>query len=178
MGVTCAVFQKQTTMSHITLRPATAADLPAILEIVNNIILTSTANYHYEPETLSEREAWLIAKQQHDWPVIAAVDNGACVGFGTYGPFREKTGYRFTVEHSVYVAESHRGRGVGKLLLTELIHLAKAQNMHTMIAGVDNENQDSIDFHEKFGFEKVAHFREIGYKFDRWLDVVFLQLML
>ena len=165
-------------MSPITLRPATVADLPAILDIVNNIILTSTANYNYEPETLPEREAWLVSKQQSGMPVIAADDNGVCVGFGTYGQFRDKIGYRFTVEHSVYVAGSHRGQGVGNQLLTELIRLAKAQGMHSMIAGIDTQNEGSIVFHEKFGFEKVAHFREIGYKFDQWLDVVFLQLML
>jgi phosphinothricin acetyltransferase len=163
---------------NIQIRPATTADLPAILEMVNHSILTSTANYHYDPETLEQREAWFSDHQKKEMPVVVAVYAGNTIGFGAYGQFREKIGYRFTVEHSVYVAEGFHGRGVGSQLLAKLIESAKAQGIHSMIAGIDADNTGSIEFHRKFGFETVAHFREIGFKFGRWLDVVFMQLFL
>jgi phosphinothricin acetyltransferase len=163
---------------EIDIRPATPADLPAILDIINHSILTSTANYRYEPETLHDRETWFWDHQETGMPVIVATGEGRTIGFGAYGKFRDKVGYRFTVEHSVYIAEEFRGMGVGRQLLAELIRLAKSHGMHTMIAGIDTENQDSIEFHRKFGFVEVAHFKEIGFKFGRWLDVVFMQLFL
>lgn len=100
------------------------------------------------------------------------------IGFGYYSEFRFREAYKFTVEHSVYVHPNHHGKGIGKLLLTELIRLAKAQNLHTMIGVIDSENTGSIAFHEKMGFETVGVIKESGYKFDRWLSSVFMQLML
>lgn len=163
---------------NIRIRPALENDLPVILDIVNEVIRTSTANYNYDPETLEERRDWLQKKQQSGMPVIVAETDGQTIGFGTYGQFRDRTGYRFTVEHSVYIATPFRSKGVGKRLLETLIQLAKTQGMHIMVAGIDAENTESIAFHRKYGFEPVGHFREIGFKFDRWLDVVFLQLFL
>lgn len=160
------------------IRPADAADLPAILEIVNHIILTTTTNYSYEPETLADRQAWFRTKQAAGMPVLVAESGGQCIGFGTYGPFRDKIGYRYTVEHSVYVQESYQKMGVGRQLLEALIVRARGQGMHIMIAGIDTQNRASFAFHERMGFTQVAHFREVGYKFDQWLDLIFMQLYL
>ena len=160
------------------IRTAREADLPAILDIVNHIILTTTTNYSYEPETLNDRQRWLQQQQAGGWPVIIAEMNEQVIGYGTYGAFRNKIGYRYTVEHSVYIHQDFHQRGIGRALLEELIRLAKAQGLHIMIAGIDTENQGSVAFHEKMGFEKVAHFREVGYKFDRWLDLIFMQMRL
>jgi phosphinothricin acetyltransferase len=95
-----------------------------------------------------------------------------------YSEFRFREAYKFTVEHSVYVSPFEMGKGIGKLILTELIALAKAQGLHTMIGVIDSENKSSISFHEQFGFKTVGIIRESGYKFDRWLDSVFMQLLL
>jgi phosphinothricin acetyltransferase len=104
--------------------------------------------------------------------------NGEVVGFGMYSEFRFREAYKFTVEHSVYVNQNYQGKGIGKIILQELIDLARKQNLHTMIAVIDAENQSSVDFHEKFGFETVGIIKESGYKFDRWLHSVFMQLIL
>lgn len=162
----------------LQIRPAVPSDLPAILDIVNHSILNTTTNYSYEPETLADREAWFQLQQAGHFPVIVAEKAEKTVGFGTYGPFRNKIGYRFTVEHSVYVHEDHQKAGIGRSLLEELIRLARARGMHVMIAGVDTSNEGSFLFHQRMGFVQVAHFREVGFKFDRWLDLIFMQLYL
>lgn len=162
----------------LKIRPAQTADLPAILEIVNHIILTSTTNYSYEPETLTDRQEWFNRQEATNMPVIVAEKGGQVIGYGSYGPFRNKIGYRFTVEHSVYVRPDHHKAGVGRRLLETLIQLAKDQGMHIMIAGIDTQNPGSFIFHQKMGFEQVAHFREVGYKFNQWLDLIFMQLKL
>jgi L-amino acid N-acyltransferase YncA len=104
--------------------------------------------------------------------------NGKVAGFGMYGEFRFREAYRFTVEHSVYVSEDFKGKGIGGKLLTRLIEEAKSQNLHTMIGVIDAENKESILFHEKFGFQTVGVIRESGFKFNRWLDSVLMQLFL
>ncbi|MNL65968.1 N-acyltransferase YncA [compost metagenome] len=109
--------------------------------------------------------------------MVADLD-GEVVGFGSYGQFREKIGYQFTVEHSVYVVDHVIGKGIGSQLLTELIRLAKEQGYHVMIGAIDADNAGSIAFHEKFGFVVTGTIREVGYKFDHWLDLVFMQLIL
>ena len=162
----------------VSLRPAKPNDVPGILAIMNHNILHSTAVYDYDPKNVQEIEAWFQEKQEAGWPVIVADENGSVVGYGTYGTFRYKQGYRFTVEHSVYVAESYAGKGIGKLLLSELITIAKASGYHTMIGGIDAQNTGSIAFHEKFGFKEAGTIKEAGFKFGRWLDVTFMQLML
>ncbi len=160
------------------LRTATKNDIPAILAIVNHVILHTTANYNYEPQSLEVQTEWFLQKKAHDFPVIVAEVGGIVVGFGAYGTFREKIGYQFTVEHSVYVAENYIGKGIGKMLLAELIQIAKAQGIRTMIGAIDAENKDSIRFHEKFGFTKCGVIKDAAYKFDRWLDLQFVQLLL
>ncbi len=102
----------------------------------------------------------------------------AIAGFSTFGPFRAWQAYKYTVENSVYVDAAHRGRGIGKLLLAPLIRVAKERDLHAIIAGIDATNSTSIRLHESFGFEEVAHFRQVGYKFGRWLDLKFFELVL
>ncbi|HEX8563387.1 MAG TPA: GNAT family N-acetyltransferase [Flavobacterium sp.] len=162
----------------VTIRAATIDDVPAILEIVNYSIINTTANYNYEPQTLEVQQQWFNGKIAHGFPVIVAEDNAHVAGFGAYGTFREKIGYQFTVEHSVYVSEEKIGKGIGKLLLSELISDAKRQGYHTMIGGIDASNTSSIAFHAKFGFIECGVIKEAGYKFGRWLDLLFMQLIL
>jgi L-amino acid N-acyltransferase YncA len=160
------------------IRHAQESDLPTILAIYNHEILTGTVIYIDEPQTLEHRREWLTQKQQAGLPVLVLEDEQGVAGFGTYGIFRNFPGYRFTVEHSVYVAEHKRGAGYGRKLLATVIEAATMRGMHTMIGVIDGENERSIQFHLSFGFTRVGHLKEVGFKFDRWLNVVFLQKML
>lgn len=163
---------------NLSLRKAEAADIAAILEITNYEILNSTVLYEYEARSLDTQLQWFNDKMANGWPVLVAELNGAVVGFGTFGKFRERIAYRFSVEHSVYVHKDHRGKAIGNALMVELIRLAKTQGYHTMIAGIDSSNMGSVEFHRKFGFEAIGTFKEVGFKFDKWLNVVFMQLIL
>jgi phosphinothricin acetyltransferase len=153
-------------------------DCPAILEIINDQILNGTALYDYQPRTLAQQLAIFDDKIQKGFPIIVAKVADEIVGFGYYSEFRFREAYKFTVEHSVYAKKNYIGKGIGHLLLTELIELAKKQNLHTMIGVIDSENESSIAFHEKFGFEKAGFIKESGFKFDRWLHSVFMQKIL
>lgn len=160
------------------IRDAEEGDLPAILAIYNQVIATSTAVYTSVPATMAERRAWLAARREQDYPVLVAERDGDVLGFASFGDFRAWPGYRHTVEHSVHVGEGLRGQGVGHALMEALFPRAAALDKHVMIGGVDADNEASIRFHEKLGFERVAHFRQVGRKFDRWLDLVCLQRFL
>ncbi len=162
----------------IAIRPYQTEDTQAILDIINYNILHSTALYDYNIRTYEQQKAILDDKLAKKFPVIVAEANGQVVGFGMYSEFRFREAYKFTVEHSVYVANDYHGKGIGNLLLAELITLAKVQKLHTMIAVIDAENQGSVSFHEKFGFKTVGIIKESGYKFNRWLHSVFMQLIL
>jgi L-amino acid N-acyltransferase len=157
------------------IRDAAEADLPGLLAIYNDVIATSTAVYSYTPMTLADRTQWWQARVGQGYPVLVAVDQSGVLGFSTFGDFRSWPGYRFTVEHSVHVRADYRGQGVGRELVKALFPRAAALGKHVMIAGVDAANEASIRFHERLGFEQVGHLREVGHKFDRWLDLVFLQ---
>ena len=159
------------------IRNAEEKDLQQILEIYNDVILNTTAVYDYEPHTLEMRKQWFETKQQLGFPVFVAEEN-KIVGFSSFGPFRAWAAYKYSVENSVYVKASERGKGIGKLLLSPLIEAAKKLNMHTIIASIDATNEASLKLHKSFGFEEVAHFKEVGYKFGRWLDLKFLQLII
>ncbi|MGO4771315.1 N-acetyltransferase family protein [Flavobacterium sp. W22_SRS_FK3] len=163
---------------NVVIRDATLEDLEKILEIVNHSILHTTANYNYETQNLEVQTKWFEDKKAKNLPIIVADLDGDVVGFGSYGPFREKIGYQYTVEHSVYVINNVIGKSIGSKLLTELIRLAKEQNYHVMIGAIDADNAGSIAFHEKFGFVVTGTIREVGYKFDHWLDLVLMQLIL
>jgi phosphinothricin acetyltransferase len=164
--------------ASIHIRHATEADVDVILELVNYEILNSTVLYEYEPHTMDEQLHWFKQKMQHGWPVIVAEYEGMVVGFGTFGKFRERIAYRFSVEHSVYVNHRYHGKGIGRALLNDLISTATDRGFHTMIAGIDSSNAGSIEFHRKLGFAEVGTFRDVGFKFDRWLHVTFMQRML
>ena len=163
---------------EIIIRPAVAEDVQSILTIVNYAILHTTSNYNYEPQSLDIQMAWFEDKQKHGFPVVVAEFDGVVIGYGAYGTFREKIGYQYTVEHSVYVSEHFIGKGVGKLILTALIAFAKSSGIRTMIGAIDAENQGSIDFHKKFGFTECGIIKDAAFKFDRWLDLLFMQLVL
>lgn len=162
----------------VIIRKATPTDLPAILDITNEAILNTTAIYDYNTRTMATQEAWWADKEATGMPVIVAELDGKTIGFGSYGRFRPKEGYKFCVEHSIYLDASYRGQGTGSTLLRGLIALATNQGLHTMVAGIDADNEGSIAFHKKYGFEEVGRMPQVGFKFDRWLDLVFLQKML
>lgn len=162
----------------IQVRHATEKDIPEMLSIYNDIILNTTAVYDYKPHTLEMRQAWFKAKREQGFPVFVADLEGKVAGFSSIGPFRAWAAYKYSVENSVYVDAEKRGMGIGKLLIPPLIEAAKQLQMHTIIAGIDATNDVSIWLHKRFGFEETAHFKQVGYKFGRWLDLKFLQLML
>ncbi|UPQ78879.1 N-acetyltransferase family protein [Flavobacterium azooxidireducens] len=162
----------------IEIRPYSEIDVPSILNIINDNILHSSSLYDYEPRSLAKQSELLIDKTNKNFPVIVAQMDGKIAGFGMYGEFRFRDAYRFTVEHSVYVSNDFKGKGVGGKLLQTLIELAKEQGLHTMIGVIDAENTESILFHEKYGFKNVGIIKESGFKFNRWLDSVFMQKML
>jgi phosphinothricin acetyltransferase len=162
----------------ISIRPASEGDLPEILSIYNDIILHTTAVYDYKPHTLEMRKSWYASKLKDNYPVFVAVEDDKIVGFSSIGPFRAWAAYKYSVENSVYVAAEQRGRGIGKILLPPLITAANERNLHVILAGIDASNDASIHLHMHFGFQEVAHFKEVGYKFGRWLDLKFLELTL
>lgn len=163
---------------EIKIRPYRTEDAQAILDIINYNILNSTALYDYEPRSLKNQIAIFDDKLKKGFPIIVATENEVVVGFGYYSEFRFREAYKFTVEHSVYAHPNHIGKGIGKLIMENLLDLAKAQKLHTMIGVIDSENQSSIDFHKKFGFEIVGTIKDSGFKFDRWLHSVFMQKMI
>jgi phosphinothricin acetyltransferase len=162
----------------IAIRDARETDLDGMLAIYNDAVLTTTAVYDYAPRTAAQQAAWFQAKRAQNLPVLVADDGGAVAGFASYGPFRPWPAYLHSVENSLYVAPDRRGQGIGSQLLPALIARASERRLHTMIAGIDATNAASLHLHAKFGFARVAQFREVGWKFERWLDLTFLQLML
>ena len=163
---------------EIKIRNAAEQDLPQLLGIYNEIIANTTAVYDYDPHTLEMRRKWFETKREQGFPVFVAEEADKIVGFSSIGPFRAWAAYKYTVENSVYVASDQRGKGIGKLLMPPLIQAARHLNLHTIVAGIDASNDASIRLHQYFGFEEVAHFRQVGFKFDRWLDLKFLQLII
>jgi L-amino acid N-acyltransferase len=159
------------------VRPASEEDLPAVLEIYNEAVLNTTASYDYEPRTLEHRRQWFAERKREGYGVFVAIDDGHVVGWSALNPYHARMGFRFTAENSVYVAANRRGQGIGKLLLAPLIDAARDRGLHAIIAAIDAENQASIRLHARFGFEKVGHFKQTGFKFDRWLDVVYMERM-
>ena len=150
-----------------------------ILAIFNDAILNSTALYDYQPRKPESMVAWFEAKRKGSFPVIAAVaDSGELLGFASYGVFRAWPAYKYTVEHSVYVATSHRGTGVGKRLLRQIIVEAEKQNYHVLVGCIDSQNTVSIAMHRTFGFQHAGTIRQAGFKFGAWLDLEFYQLTL
>jgi L-amino acid N-acyltransferase len=134
--------------------------------------------YDYEPHTLEMRKQWFRIKEAQGYPVFVAEENGWVVGFSSIGPWRAWAAYKYSVENSIYVAADQRGKGIGKKLLEPLIEAAKQLDLHAIIAGIDATNEVSINLHRSFGFTEAGQFKQVGYKFGRWLDLTFMQLLL
>jgi L-amino acid N-acyltransferase YncA len=151
----------------------------AILAIFNEAILHSTALYDYKPRSMEMMTAWFDAKSKGNYPVIGLENEaGDLMGFGSYGTFRAWPAYKYSVEHSVYVETRFRGRGVGKRVLQEVIAAAQGQGYHILVGGIDASNAVSIRLHETLGFSHCGTIRQAGFKFGRWLDLSFYQLIL
>jgi phosphinothricin acetyltransferase len=157
---------------------AAEADLQRITEIYNDVIMKSTAIFSEVPVTLEERIDWWKGRVRQGYPVLVARDAGVVMGFATYGEFRPWPGYRFTIEGTIHIDASVRRQRVGAALLKVLIERARAAGKHVLIAGVDSANVASLRFLEGSGFERVGYLREVGNKFGRFLDLVFLQYVL
>lgn len=150
-----------------------------ILGILNDAIVNSTALYDYKPRTPESMAGWFRTKEQGRYPVIGAVDeDGHLAGFASYGSFRAWPAYKYSVEHSVYIHKDRRGQGLGTTLMQRLIDAARAQDYHVMVGGLDATNAASIALHEKLGFVHAGTIRQAGFKFGRWLDLAFYQLIL
>ncbi|MFO0940451.1 MAG: N-acetyltransferase family protein [Pirellulales bacterium] len=150
-----------------------------ILAIFNDAISHTTALYEYQPRTPEFMQQWFANKQRGNYPVLGLLsDNDRLMGFASYGPFRTFPAYRYTVEHSVYVQSEFRGQGVGITLLRALIDEARSQKYHVMIGGIDSGNVASIALHKKLGFNLRGTLPQVGFKFDRWLDLCFYHLVL
>ncbi|MGH0054321.1 MAG: N-acetyltransferase family protein [Sphaerochaetaceae bacterium] len=151
----------------------------AILDIFNEAIIHTTALFDYKPRTMETMQGWFDAKRVGNFPVIGIEDrDGTLLAFGTFGAFRPHSAYKYTVEHSVYVHKDHRGKGLGKQIIQELIKVAEEHGVHAMIAGIEALNQKSIALHEKFGFKHVGDLPQVGFKFGQWLDLAFYELIL
>jgi len=162
--------------SRCVIREATSEDLVAINDIYNHSVLNSVCTYQEVSSSLDERRKWY---DQHGekHPITVALISDKIVGWGSLSKFHARSAYRFTVENSVYVHHEHYKQGLGSAILGDLIKRAKALGHHTIIAGIDSEQAGSIALHSKFGFQKVAHLKQVGYKHDRWLDVLYMELL-
>ncbi|WEK61336.1 MAG: GNAT family N-acetyltransferase [Candidatus Microbacterium colombiense] len=160
------------------IRDAVVADLETITEIHNHAVVHTTAIWNEDPVDIDDRAAWLAERSHRGFPVIVAADETGVVGYASFGDWRPHSGFRQTVEHSVYVRGDQQGRGVGKALMQELIALARSSGVHVMVAAVESGNIGSIRLHEKLGFHEVGRLPQVGAKFGRWLDLSLLQLTL
>ncbi|MFI2473504.1 GNAT family N-acetyltransferase [Nocardia xishanensis] len=165
---------------HATvIRDAREGDLPAILEIHNANIATSTAIWDIDEVGIDERETWFRTRTAKGMPVLVAEVDGEVAGYASYGQWRPKVGYRYSVENSVYIADRFQRRGLASALLTELIdRAAQSGRVHAMIAAIESGNTGSIALHERFGFMVVGELPEVGHKFGRWMDLTLMQLRL
>jgi phosphinothricin acetyltransferase len=163
--------------SALEIRPATESDLAAINDIYNHYVRHSTCTYQEEPETMADRRRW-FGHHGAQHPVIVATDAGRVAGWGSLSAYHARSAYRRTVENSVYVHHEQHRRGIGSRLLEALIARARGAGHRAIIAGIDGEQTASIKLHAKFGFEHAGHLREVGFKFGRWLDVIYMELLL
>jgi L-amino acid N-acyltransferase YncA len=163
----------------MTLAECTFRHAPEILAIFNEAILNSTALYDYKPRTMEDMEAWFAVKEAGGYPVLGVFgDDGSLSGFASFGAFRAWPAYKYSVEHSVYIRADKQGGGLGRLLLAALIRMAEERDYHMMIGGIDSANEASVRLHLSLGFTHCASIRQAGYKFGRWLDLEFYQLLL
>ena len=165
-------------MENPLIRTASRADMPAVLEIYNEVVANTTAIYDDSQRGLEQQMVWFETKEQSGFPIFVSEIDGRVAGYGTYGPFRPWACYRPTVELGLHVSASMRGRGLGRAMLSHLISDAKRREFHSMMAGIDAGNSASLKLHAQFGFREVGRIPQVAYKFDRWLDLVFMQLLL
>ncbi|HIC2916287.1 TPA: N-acetyltransferase family protein [Staphylococcus aureus] len=158
------------------IRCAKKEDLNAILAIYNDAIINTTAVYTYKPQTIDERIAWFETKQRNHEHIFVFEENGSVLGFATFGSFRPWPAYQYTIEHSIYVDASARGKGIASQLLQRSIVEAKAKGYRTLVAGIDASNEASIKLHQKFAFKHAGTLTNVGFKFNQWLDLAFYEL--
>jgi L-amino acid N-acyltransferase len=163
---------------EIHIRTATEADVPAIREIYNYEILHGTATFDTEPRSLEDRLAWFRELQQNPYCVLAAEIGGETVGWGCLQAYRPRPAYCFTSENSVYIHQDWRGRGIGKAILGRLVEIARENAFRNIVAMIAEGHPYSEALHARYGFEHVGRMNKVGYKFEQWLDVVFMQLTL
>jgi len=161
----------------ITIRPATIEDLPAITDIYNEAILHTTATFDTETKTLEQRAEWF---RQHDQnhPIIVAASQDEIAGWASLSRWSDRSAYDGTAELSVYVHVDYRGKGIGKKLTEVIVEEGVKAGLHTILSRITTENVSSIHIHELMGFHNVGVMREVGYKFDKYLDVHIMQKML
>ena len=160
------------------IRDATEHDLPAIRAIYNDAGLNTTAIWNEQPVDLANRQAWFSARQAQGYPILVAVENNEVTGYASFGDWRPFEGFRYSVEHSVYVRNDQRGKGLGPQLMQVLIERAKTCDKHVMVAAIESGNHASIRLHERQGFITTGQMPQVGIKFGRWLDLTFMQLTL
>lgn len=160
------------------IRSATTHDLPLILDIFNEVIANTTAIYQNQPMTIEQIVQWYESRQSRSWPILIIEREGRVAGFATYGSFRERECYQSTVELAVHISVENRGQGLGTELLKALIENARERGFHVMMAGIDSSNISSIQLHQKLGFKVCGELQQVARKFDRWLDLTFMQLLI
>ncbi|MFD1746594.1 GNAT family N-acetyltransferase [Rhizobium helianthi] len=158
------------------IRDASPEDLPAILDIYNDAVANTTAIWNDNLVDLANRKEWYAVRKARGFPVLVADVEGAVAGYAAYGDWRAFEGFRHTVEHSVYVHSGHRGLGLGRLLMRELVQRARQGGIHVMVGCIEAENTASIRLHESLGFRHVGRFEQVGTKFGRWLDLTCMEL--
>ncbi len=165
-------------VEDVHIRDAEAADLTTITEIHNEAVANTTAVWDEQTVDVADRAAWLADRTAQGFPVLVAVDDSGVLGYSTFGQWRARSGYRHTVELSVYVHPDQQGRGIGNVLMTALIERARTHGVHVMVAAIESRNTGSIRLHEKHGFVQTGLMPQVGTKFGEWLDLAFLQLIL
>ncbi len=163
---------------HISIRLAVADDLESINDIYNHYVRVSTCTYQEEPERVDARRIWFVNHRPETHPVTVAVRDGKVVGWGSLSPYHSRCAYRYSVETSVYVQHNLHRQGIGSNILKDLIDRARAIGYHSMIAAIDGDQTGSIALHAGFGFTEVGHLHQVGFKFGRWLDVIYLERIL
>ncbi|WLG40129.1 GNAT family N-acetyltransferase [Pseudomonas rhodesiae] len=160
------------------IRDATEKDLPAIRDIYNDAVRNTTAIWNEQPVDLANRLAWFNARQAQGYPILVAVENDEVTGYSSFGDWRPFEGFRYSVEHSVYVRNDQRGKGLGPRMMEVLIQRARSAGKYVMVAAIESGNQASIRLHERLGFVTTGQMPQVGIKFGRWLDLTFMQLAL
>ena len=167
--------------SLCVVRDAVADDLPAITDLYNSLIPTTTVAWTELRQTVAERSAWFDRQNADRFPVLVADVDGRVVGFCAYGHFRgagKWPGYAFTAEHTIHVAQEQWANGIGRVLLETLVVRAQDNGIHVLVGAIDGDNGASIRFHQRLGFAEVARMPQVGHKFGRWLDLVLMQRVL